>query len=66
MSKKPDKKRVNINFGIDMYNWLKAVSDELNVPVSSLIIMAVQNMRMQQTVIPQIEPMLNELNKNKE
>ena len=57
------RQRVNINMGTDMHEWLKEVSEELNISVSALIIMAVHNFRQQYDVVPTIKPMLDELNK---
>lgn len=56
--------RVNINMGVEMHSWLKDVSNELNISVSALIIMAVHNFRMQNTVVPQLEDILKEIKDN--
>ena len=65
MTDRPGKKRVAIYFGIEMYDWVKEASDKLGVPVSALIIMAVHQFKMQNTVVPQLEAIISELNKSK-
>lgn len=63
MSEKETKKRVGIYFGEELYDWVKTTADKLNIPVSALIIMAVHNFKIQNTVVPQLEDILQELNK---
>lgn len=65
MTDRPGKKRVAIYFGTEMYDWVKEASDKLGVPVSALIIMAVHQFKMQNTVVPQLEDIISELNKSK-
>lgn len=65
MSEKQTKKRrVGVYFGEELYDWVKTTADQLGVPVSALIIMAVHNFKMQNTVIPQLEDILQEAKKN--
>ena len=65
MSDRPGKKRVAIYFGVDLYDWVKETADDLGIPVSALVIMAVHNFKMQNTVVPQLEDIIGELNKSK-
>lgn len=54
-----------IYFGVDLYDWVKETADDLGIPVSALVIMAVHNFKMQNTVVPQLEDIIGELNKSK-
>jgi len=60
---KKELKRLNVRIGDEMYNWLKDKSEELNISINSLVILAINNYIREETVIPNIPKMLEKLDK---